>query len=65
MPNPIKKPLVIVTRKLPEAVETRMRELFDARLNVDDKPMSQPSSPRRSRRRMCWFPPSPTGSTAP
>ena len=36
-----KKPLVIVTRKLPEAVETRMRELFDARLNVDDKPMSQ------------------------
>ena len=35
-----KKPLVIVTRKLPEAVETRMRELFDARLNVDDAPMS-------------------------
>ena len=28
-----KKPLVIVTRKLPDAVETRMRELFDARLN--------------------------------
>src|SRR5690606_6161555 len=24
-----------------EVVETRMRELFDARLNVDDKPMSQ------------------------
>ncbi|MEQ1612866.1 MAG: D-glycerate dehydrogenase, partial [Hyphomicrobiaceae bacterium] len=36
-----KKPLVIVTRKLPDVVETRMRELFDARLNVDDKPMSQ------------------------
>jgi glyoxylate reductase len=35
------KPLVIVTRKLPDAVETRMRELFDARLNIDDKPMSQ------------------------
>jgi glyoxylate reductase len=34
-----KKPLVIVTRKLPEAVETRMRELFDARLNLDDAPM--------------------------
>jgi glyoxylate reductase len=31
-----KKPLVIVTRKLPDAVETRMRELFDARLNLDD-----------------------------
>src|SRR6201994_4249837 len=35
-----KKPLVIVTRKLPDTVETRMRELFDARLNLDDKPMS-------------------------
>jgi glyoxylate reductase len=36
-----KKPLVVVTRKLPDTVETRMRELFDARLNLDDKPMSQ------------------------
>jgi glyoxylate reductase len=36
-----KKPLVVVTRKLPDVVETRMRELFDARLNVDDHPMSQ------------------------
>jgi len=36
-----KKPLVIVTRKLPERVETRMRELFDARLNIDDRPMGQ------------------------
>jgi glyoxylate reductase len=36
-----KKPLVIVTRKLPDSVETRMRELFDVRLNADDKPMSQ------------------------
>ncbi|MET4697057.1 glyoxylate reductase [Constrictibacter sp. MBR-5] len=34
-----KKPLVVVTRKLPDAVETRMMELFDARLNVDDRPM--------------------------
>jgi glyoxylate reductase len=34
-----KKPLVIVTRKLPGAVETRMCELFDTRLNIDDKPM--------------------------
>ena len=38
MPN--KKPLVVVTRKLPDVVETRMRELFDARLNVDDHPMT-------------------------
>ena len=36
-----KKPLVIVTRKLPDAIETRMRELFDTRLNHDDKPMTQ------------------------
>ncbi len=41
MPTTAKKPLVIVTRKLPDVVETRMRELFDARLNVDDKPFSQ------------------------
>jgi glyoxylate reductase len=35
-----KKPLVIVTRKLPDIIETRMRELFDAQLNLDDTPMS-------------------------
>src|SRR3979490_786596 len=35
-----KKPLVVVTRKLPDRVETRMRELFDAQLNLDDKPMT-------------------------
>lgn len=37
-----KKPVVIITRKLPDQVETRMRELFDAQLNVDDRPMTQP-----------------------
>jgi glyoxylate reductase len=36
-----KKLLVVVTRRLPDSVEMRMRELFDARLNADDKPMSQ------------------------
>ena len=35
-----KKPLVVVTRKLPDSIETRMRELFDARLNLDDRPMT-------------------------
>ncbi|WP_283806001.1 NAD(P)-dependent oxidoreductase, partial [Bradyrhizobium sp. LTSP885] len=35
-----KKPLVVVTRKLPDSIETRMRELFDARLNLDDTPMT-------------------------
>jgi glyoxylate reductase len=34
-----RRPLVVVTRRLPDAVETRMRELFDARLNLDDRPM--------------------------
>jgi len=37
---PQKKPLVVVTRKLPDVVETRMRELFDVRLNATDAPMS-------------------------
>jgi glyoxylate reductase len=36
-----KKPLVVVTRKLPDSVEARMGELFAVRLNLDDKPMSQ------------------------
>ncbi|ACM24953.1 D-glycerate dehydrogenase [Agrobacterium sp. SHOUNA12C] len=36
-----KKPKVYVTRKLPDAVETRMRELFDAELNIDDVPRTQ------------------------
>jgi glyoxylate reductase len=35
-----KKPVVIVTRKLPDSVELRMRELFEARLNPEDKPMT-------------------------
>src|ERR1700756_5736904 len=36
-----KKPLVVVTRRLPDSVEMRMRELFDGRLIPDEKPMSQ------------------------
>ncbi|MBB3386471.1 MULTISPECIES: D-glycerate dehydrogenase [unclassified Rhizobium] len=36
-----KKPKVYVTRKLPDAVETRMRELFDAELNIDDRPRTK------------------------
>ncbi len=35
----LRKPKVIVTRKLPDAVETRMRELFDTELNLGDAPM--------------------------
>jgi glyoxylate reductase len=40
MPKP-RKALVVITRKLPDTIETRMCELFDARLNLDDRPMSQ------------------------
>ncbi|MES2833456.1 MAG: D-glycerate dehydrogenase [Pseudomonadota bacterium] len=32
---------VVLTRRLPDAVETRMRELFDAELNLTDKPMDR------------------------
>ena len=34
-----KKPLVIVTRRLPEGIERELRESFDAQLNRDDAPM--------------------------
>jgi lactate dehydrogenase-like 2-hydroxyacid dehydrogenase len=36
-----RKPKVIVTRKLPDTVETRMRELFDTELNLTDAPMTR------------------------
>ncbi len=38
---PQKKVRVIVTRRLPDAIETRMMELFDCKLNLEDKPLSQ------------------------
>jgi glyoxylate reductase len=34
------RPKVIVTRRLPQAVEARMAELFDVELNLTDAPMS-------------------------
>lgn len=40
---PKKKPLVVVTRKLPDVIETRMRELFDTRLAETDGRMSAES----------------------
>jgi glyoxylate reductase len=36
-----KRPKVYITRKLPDAVETRMRELFEAELNVNDAPRTR------------------------
>ncbi|OFX12008.1 MAG: D-glycerate dehydrogenase [Alphaproteobacteria bacterium RIFOXYD12_FULL_60_8] len=38
---PQRRPRVVVTRKLPDAIETRMMELFDCRLNEDDHSFSQ------------------------
>lgn len=35
------KPVVVVTRKLPEKIETRLIELYDARLNASDEPMTR------------------------
>jgi glyoxylate reductase len=35
------KPTVFVTRKLPEVIEARMRDLFDARLRTEDTPLSE------------------------
>jgi len=36
-----KRPTVYLTRKLPDLVETRMRELFEAELNIEDAPRSE------------------------
>jgi glyoxylate reductase len=35
------KPYVVVTRKLPDSVETRMMELFRVKLNLEDEPLTQ------------------------
>jgi glyoxylate reductase len=35
------KPRVIVTRRLPREIEARMMELFDTRLNEDDRPFTK------------------------
>lgn len=32
---------VVVTRRLPDAVETRIKELFDVKLRDDDTPMTR------------------------
>ena len=38
---PKRRLVVAVTRRLPAAVETRLAELFEARLRTDDKPMTR------------------------
>jgi glyoxylate reductase len=42
MTTRVKRPRVVVTRRLPEVVETRMAELFDVELNLDDVPFTRP-----------------------
>ncbi len=37
----VKRPVVIVTRRLPDNVETRMAELFNVTLNLTDKPYTK------------------------
>ena len=44
------RPTVYITRKLPDIVETRMRELFDAELNIDDRPRGRDELLAASRR---------------
>jgi glyoxylate reductase len=46
-----KKLKVVVTRRLPDPVETRLRELFDAELNVEDKPFTAEELGRSGRAR--------------
>lgn len=36
----VQKLKVVLTRRLPDVIETRMRELFDAELNLDDRPFT-------------------------
>jgi Lactate dehydrogenase and related dehydrogenases len=38
---PLKRLSVVVTRRLPDPVETRLKELFDAELREDDTPMTR------------------------
>ncbi len=40
-PSQSGRPRVVVTRRLPEPVEARMRELFDVELSADDRQMSR------------------------
>jgi glyoxylate reductase len=44
------RPKVIVTRRLPQAVETRMAELFAVELNLTDTPMTQDQLAEAARR---------------
>ena len=36
----VARPRVVITRKLPDLIETRMMELFDVKLNLNDEALS-------------------------
>ena len=44
---------VIVTRRLPREIEARMMELFDTRLNEDDRPLDREAWRKPWRRPTC------------
>ncbi len=44
--RPGRKLKVVVTRRLPREIEARMMELFDTRLNEDDRPLEREAMER-------------------
>ena len=60
------KPVVLVTRKLPPAVEDRLRRDYQARLNPDDRLYSKDEliEQARARRRSCPVTPSTSRRTS-
>ena len=49
------KPKLILTRKLPETIETRMRELFDATLNDSDQALTRDELEAAVKWQMSWY----------
>ena len=41
-----KKPKIILTRKLPDSIEIRMKELFDTQINISDRMFFTNNFPR-------------------
>ena len=54
---------VVVTRRLPEVVETRLAELFDVKLRDTDAPMTRQELAEAIRPVTFWSRPSPIRST--
>ena len=65
MPTTVKKLRVIVTRRLPDVVETRMRELFDAQLNTEDRLLTQAELIEAAKTTSTWIPRATGASSSP